>query len=71
MTRPRASLGKVVGWLQAGGLVLVAVLLLGVLPGLLARISPEAGRIVAAGRWIAAPVLVVCLLVIAVLRLRR
>ena len=71
MTGSRASLRRAGGWLQAGGLVLVAVLLLGVLPALLARISPEAARLVAAGRWVAAPVLVVGLLAIAVARFRR
>ncbi len=71
MTGPRASLRKAGGWLQAGGLVLVVILLLGVLPALLAKDWPEAGRLVAAARWIAAPVLVLCLLAIAVQRFRR
>ena len=58
-------------WLQAGGIVFLAVVALGLLPTVLGAVSPALGRAAAAGAWVVAPLLVVGLLVFAALRLRR
>ena len=62
---------RLVNRLQMGGIVFLAVVVLGMLPAALAPRWPALGRAIAVGGWIAAPVLGVALLVFAVLRLRR
>ncbi len=57
--------------LLAGGIVFLAVVVLGLLPAALSRMAPELGRIAAIAAWFVAPVLGMGLLVFALLRLRR
>jgi hypothetical protein len=56
---------------QAGGIVFLAVVVLGLLPAAIAKVAPELGRAAAVAVWFVAPVLGVGLLVFALLRLRR
>jgi hypothetical protein len=57
--------------LQAGGIVFLAVIVLGMLPAALASRWPELGRAASVAAWFVGPALGVALLVFAVLRLRR
>ena len=57
--------------LQAGGIVFLVVVSLGLLPRVLGAVSPALGRAAGAAVWVVAPLLVVGLLVFAALRLRR
>ncbi len=57
--------------LQAGGIVFLAVVVLGLLPAAIAKVAPELGRSAAVVVWFVAPVLGAALVVFALLRLRR
>ena len=57
--------------LQLGGIVFLAVVVLGVLPATLSAVSPSLGRAAFGAAWVIAPLLAVGLLVFAALRLRR
>lgn len=57
--------------LQAGGLVFLAVVSLGLLPSVLSSVSPALGRSASIAAWIVAPLASLALLVFAALRLRR
>ncbi len=58
-------------WAQAGGIAFLAVVSLGLLPSIIARVHPAAGDRAAVVVWIAAPAIPIALLVVAALRLRR
>ncbi len=62
---------RLVNRLQAGGIVFLAVVALGMLPAALAGRWPELGRAASVAAWFVGPALGVALLVFAVLRLRR
>ncbi len=62
---------RLVNRLQAGGIVFLAVVVLGMLPAVLASRSPALGHAATVAAWFVAPVLGLALLVFAVLRLRR
>ncbi len=68
--RARAT-RRLVHRLLAGGIVFLAVVVLGVLPAALSRMSPALGRAAAVAAWFVAPSLGLGLLVFALLRLRR
>ncbi|HEX9050154.1 MAG TPA: hypothetical protein VF841_06420 [Anaeromyxobacter sp.] len=57
--------------LQAGGIVFLAVVVLGLLPAVAAKVAPGLGRAAAVAAWFVAPVLGAGLVVFALLRLRR
>lgn len=57
--------------LQVGGIVFLAVVLLGLLPPVLSAVSPALGRAASGAAWVIAPLLAVGLLAFAALRLRR
>jgi hypothetical protein len=56
---------------QAGGIVFLAVIALGLLPTVLSAWFPALGARAAAAVWVIAPALPIVLLVVAALRLRR
>lgn len=62
---------RVLFLLQAGGVVFLAVVALGLLPRILSAVSPALGRSAAEAVWIVAPLLGLGLLAFAALRLRR
>ncbi len=62
---------RLVNRLQAGGIVFLTVVVLGMLPAVLAPRWPTLGHAAIAAAWFVAPVLGIALLVFAVLRLRR
>lgn len=57
--------------LQLGGIVFLAVVILGLAPAALSKVAPDLARVVAIAAWLVAPVLGGGLLVFALLRLRR
>lgn len=57
--------------LQAGGIVFLVVVSLGLLPSILARTWPALGAPASVAAWLVAPAITVGLLVFAALRLRR
>lgn len=57
--------------LQAGGIAFLAVVCLGLLPGVLSTEWPALGRVATFAIWVVAPALPIALLVFAALRLRR
>ncbi len=57
--------------LQAGGAAFLAVVSLGLLPGILSTSSPALGRAASIAVWVIAPAVPIALLVFAALRLRR
>jgi hypothetical protein len=63
--------GALLRRLQWGAAAFVAVLCLGMLPAVLSRWWPALGHLAGFAVWIAAPALVVGLIVFAALRLRR
>ncbi len=54
-----------------GGIVFLAIVVLGLLPSALADVAPALGRAAAIAAWVVAPLLGAGLLVFALLRLRR
>ena len=58
-------------WVQAGALAFLAIVTLGLLPGIIARVFPAAGPGAAVVVWVLAPAVPIALLVVAALRLRR
>lgn len=58
-------------WAQAGGLVFLGVVSLGLLPAILGSVHPAAGAQAALAVWIIAPAVPILLLVVAALRLPR
>jgi hypothetical protein len=58
-------------YVQAGGVVFLAVVSLGLLPTILAASSPALGERAAMAVWLVAPAIPVGLLVVAALRLPR
>jgi hypothetical protein len=67
----KRALRRLVRLLQVGGITFLVVVVLGLLPGALAKISPELGALGSKASWVLAPVLPIVLLVFAALRLRR
>jgi hypothetical protein len=57
--------------LQAGGIVFLVVVSLGLVPSILARAWPSLGGPASVAAWLVAPAITVGLLVFAALRLRR
>lgn len=64
-------LRRLSGLLQAGGVVFLAVVAIGLLPAILRASFPSLGARAAVAAWILAPALGVALLVVAAIRLRR
>ena len=58
-------------WAQAGGLVFLAVVTLGLIPGVIEDAVPAAGPTAAVVIWVLAPAVPITLLVVAAFRFRR
>jgi hypothetical protein len=65
------GLRKLSRLLQAGGVVFLVVVSLGLLPEILAERAPALSRALSLAMWIVAPVLTLGLVVLTALRLRR
>jgi hypothetical protein len=65
------ALRKLSRLLQAGGMVFLAVVSLGLLPAVLSTVWPALGRAATFAIWVVAPTIPIGLLVFAALRLRR
>ncbi|HEX9401440.1 MAG TPA: hypothetical protein VF912_15125 [Anaeromyxobacter sp.] len=59
------------GYVQAGGIVFLAVVALGLLPTIISASYPALGAKVAVAVWVLAPAVPIALLVVAAFRIRR
>ncbi len=66
--RIRRAIGRRMLW---GGIAFLAVVVLGMVPGIVNRVSPAAARVTAVAAWIVAPLIAIAVLVVAALKLRR
>jgi hypothetical protein len=67
----KRALRRLVRLLQVGGITFLVVVVLGLLPGALEKVSPELAAFTSKAIWVLAPILPIVLLVFAARRLRR